>query len=190
MSICRRSPGAFPARPSPLFGTSTRVPLAGMHAVQGSIGPVRVIPRCRADSLKIGSDKWPARSWNTLISTRLRSLPTWKGSLPGPKMANARSSLSCIIRSELSQLYGIRCSLHVRNALGSIIHAELESHGVGLHRTVSSSSSNSMGEDITTLEDCTRSSSQRGTGGGMQAADTNALLRETPTGIGGGSRVA
>ena len=42
-----------------------------------------------------------------------------------------------------------------------------------------------MGEDITTLEGCTRLSSQRGTGGGMQAADTNALSRETPTGIGG-----
>ena len=42
-----------------------------------------------------------------------------------------------------------------------------------------------MGEAITTLEGCTRLFSQRGTGGGMQAADTNALSRETPTGIGG-----
>ena len=88
MSICRRSPVAFPARPLLLFGTSARVPVAGMHVVQGSIRPVRVISRCRADFLQIGSDKWPARSWNTLISTRLRSLPTWKGFLPGPKMAN------------------------------------------------------------------------------------------------------
>jgi len=121
MSMCRRSPGAFPARPSPLFGTSARVPLAGMHVVQGSIRPVRVIPRCRADSLKIGSDKWPARSWNTLISTRLRSLPTWKGFLPGPKMANARSALSLLHYTVgIVPFYGIRCSLHVRNALGSI----------------------------------------------------------------------
>ena len=37
-----------------------------------------------------------------------------------------------------------------------------------------------MGEAITTLEGCTRLFSQRGTGGGMQAADTNALSRETP----------
>ena len=42
-----------------------------------------------------------------------------------------------------------------------------------------------MGEAITTLEGCARLFSQRGTGGGMQAADTNALSRETPTGIGG-----
>ena len=42
-----------------------------------------------------------------------------------------------------------------------------------------------MGEDITTLEGCTRLFSRRGTGGGMQAADTNALSRETLTGIGG-----
>ena len=42
-----------------------------------------------------------------------------------------------------------------------------------------------MGEAITTLEGCSRLFSQRGTGGGMQAADTNALSRETPTGIGG-----
>ena len=52
MSICRRSPGAFPARPSLRFGTSARVPLAGMHVVQVFIRPVRVIPRGRADSLK------------------------------------------------------------------------------------------------------------------------------------------
>ena len=52
-------------------------------------------------------------------------------------------------------------------------------------KAVSSSSSNSMGEAITTLESCTRLFSQRGTGGGMQAADTNALSREPPTGIGG-----
>ena len=42
-----------------------------------------------------------------------------------------------------------------------------------------------MGEAITTLEGCTRLFSKRGTGGGMQAADTNALSGETPTGIGG-----
>ena len=104
MPICRRSPGAFPARPSLRFGMSARVLLAGMHVVQGSICPVRMIPRCRADSLKIGSDRWPARSWNTLISTRLRSLPTWKGFFPWPKMASAHSSLSlsCIIRSKMS----------------------------------------------------------------------------------------
>ena len=42
-----------------------------------------------------------------------------------------------------------------------------------------------MGEAITTLEGCTRLFSQRGTGVGMQAADMNALSRETPTGIGG-----
>ena len=84
MSMFRRSPGAFPARPSLLFGTSAHVPLAGMHVVQGSILSARVILRCRADSLKIGSDKWPARSWNMLISTRLRSLPTWKRFYRGP----------------------------------------------------------------------------------------------------------
>ena len=42
-----------------------------------------------------------------------------------------------------------------------------------------------MGEAITTLEGCTWLFSQRGTGRGVQAADTNVLSRETPTGIGG-----
>ena len=37
-----------------------------------------------------------------------------------------------------------------------------------------------MGEAITTLEGCARLFSQRGTGGGMQAVDTNALSRDTP----------
>ena len=35
------------------------------------------------------------------------------------------------------------------------------------------------------LEGCARLFLQRGTGGGMQAVDTNALSRETPFGIGG-----
>ena len=113
MSICRRSPGAFPARPSLRLGTSARAPLVGMHVVQNSICPVRMIPRCRADSLKISSDKWPARSWNTLISIRLRSLPTWKGFFPGPKMANAHSSLYLDLAS-----YGRKCPIqrHTRQS--------------------------------------------------------------------------
>ena len=51
---------------------------------------------------------------------------------------------------------------------------------MGWDKAVSSSSSNSMGEAITTLEGCARLFSQRGTGGGMQAVDTNALSRDTP----------
>ena len=42
-----------------------------------------------------------------------------------------------------------------------------------------------MGKAITTLEGCARLFSQRGTGGGIQAVDTNALSRDTPSGIGG-----
>ena len=42
-----------------------------------------------------------------------------------------------------------------------------------------------MGGAITTLEGCMRLFLLSGTGGGMQAADTNGLSREAPTGIGG-----
>ena len=81
------------------------------------------MPCCRADSLKIGSDRWPVRSWNTLISMLWGLLPTWNGLRPGTNTVNA-----FFARSETSKTRPNGSAISTRMFSGEKHHAALASH--------------------------------------------------------------
>ena len=100
------------------------------------------MPCCRADSLKIDSDRWPVRSWNTLKSMLRGLLPTWNGLRPGTNTANA-----FFARSDSSQTRANGSAISTAMLSGEKHHATLASHP-RLARVSDSTSSASGPKDM------------------------------------------